>query len=145
MSMYDDLFAVKESGNFDVSDHKGKLALFTPTEYKDSIKTKFNESGTDAVVTDVVVFDEDGEAEEFTDAMIFQARLKGDLRKRIGSRTPMRLARLNTLPKGSSVKYPQSEPWAFLDPSDEDRATATAYLKRVEAERKAKDDAEAPF
>jgi hypothetical protein len=114
-----------------ITDFEDNLILFTPREYLTNVETKFGD--TDAVDTDAVVLDAEGEGvEDLGQIRVFQGHLVGALKVKIGSNRPMLLGRLRTAPntKGGKDAKPM---WILESPTDADAEVARAYLKSLEA------------
>lgn len=124
-----------------VADLEGHLVLFTPTKYVEEVQTSFGES--DALMTDVVVFNEDGSVDEHDDVMIFQGALIGTLKRKLKTvhtierdpatgvvtryRDTTTRRVLGVLGKGEAKKG-QSAPYILMPASDEQKAVARAYV-----------------
>jgi len=119
-----DPFATGGSSGVKITDYEGKLLLVYGTEYldgEDKIKTEYGER--DVVVADVVVLDGD-ETEELSGVYFFQGGLVGTLKRHVGKRPY-----LGVLGKKDSKKKGYQKAWAFLDPSDEDKAVARKFIE----------------
>lgn len=129
-----DPFASGGSSGVNVTDFEGKLLLVYGTEYlsgEDAIQTEYGEK--DVVVADIVVLDGD-DSEEHSGVYIFQGKLIGALKRHVGKRPY-----LGRLGKGEASKKGYQKPWAFLDPSDADKAVARKFIEERAAQ------AEDPF
>lgn len=129
-----DPFATGGSSGVNITDFEGKLLLVYGTEYlsgDDAIKTEYGEK--DVVVADVVVLDGDN-TEEHSGLYIFQGKLIGTLKRHVAKRPY-----LGRLGKGEATKKGYQKPWAFEDPTEEDKAVAREFVKAREAQ------AEDPF
>ncbi len=129
-----DPFASGGSSGVNITDFEGKLLLVYGTEYlsgEDAIQTEYGEK--DVVVADIVVLDGD-DTEEHSGVYIFQGKLIGVLKRHVGKRPY-----LGRLGKGEASKKGYQKPWAFLDPSDADKAVARKFIEERAAQ------AEDPF
>lgn len=117
----------------------GELVLFTPTEYVEETKTDFGDK--DAVTTDLVVITAEGGPAEYTDVMIFQGSLIGQLKRKIAGGRKL----LGVLAKGEAKKG-QNAPYVLEAPTDEQKQMARDYLagRTVEAATEAAPKAD-PF
>lgn len=107
-----------------VTDYDGNLLLLTPTEYIPVTPTKYGD--TDAVDADMVVLDGPTGAENIGSVRVFQGKLIGALKPRIGKEQDMVLGRLGTEP---NKKDPNGKPtWILRPPTDEDKQAAREYL-----------------
>src|SRR6478735_2220653 len=104
-----------------VKDLLGELVLFSPTEYVDEVATDFGTK--DAVLTDLVVITAEGSPAEYTDVMIFQGSLIGQLKRKIAGSKKL----LGRIDKGEAKKG-QNAPYILTAPSDEDKQLARDYL-----------------
>lgn len=131
-----DPFASGGSSGANITDFEGKLMLVYGTEYlsgDDAINTEYGEK--DVVVADVIVFDDGGSVEtEESGLYIFQGKLIGTLKRHVGKRPY-----LGRLGKGEASKKGYQKPWAFLDPTDADKAVARKFIEERAAQ------AEDPF
>lgn len=110
-----------------VKDLLGELVLFTPTEYVEEQPTDFGTK--DAVITDVVVLTAEGGPAEYSDVMIFQGALIGQLKRKI----PAGRKLLGRIAKGEAKKG-QNAPYILEAPSDADKQIARNYLAGVKIE-----------
>lgn len=105
-----------------LKDHLGHLLAYLPVQYETGIMTKFQKAGEepkDAVTASVICVDCE---EEYSDVRVFQARLIGVTRARIGEIVLGRLAQ---------EPSPQGNPaWALAPFTDADVARATDYWNR---------------
>jgi hypothetical protein len=102
-----------------MKDLVGELVLFAPSEYIEEISTDFGTK--DAVLTDVVVISQGGT--EYTDVMIFQGSLVGQLKRKIPNNRKL----LGVIGKGEAKKG-QNPPYILIAPSDEQTQMARDYL-----------------
>lgn len=117
-----DPFSSAGSSSAKITDFEGRLLLLTPTEYLDGenkVNTEYGEK--DVVITDLVALD--GDVEEESGVYVFQGKLIGALKRKIG-KDPV----LGRLGKGDPAKKGQAKPWALLPPSDADKELARKYL-----------------
>lgn len=128
--MSQDPFASAGSTGVKITDYEGRLLLVTPNEYIQGLKTDYDED-KDAVDADVVVLDGEGAPEELDDVRIFQGKLIGSLKHRIGKKQNMVLGRLG---KDSPKKKGQSAAWTFETPTDDDKKLAREYLAQQPAD-----------
>jgi hypothetical protein len=119
-----DPFSNPSEGGVKITDYEGKLLLITPTEYKTEVPTSFGEK--DCVVANVAVLDGD-DVEELDDVYIFQGRLIGQTKAKVGK--GMVLGRLG---KKAPEKAGHSPAWTLEDPTEDDKVAARAYLKTKE-------------
>lgn len=126
---------------FKIGDYLGKLVLFTPTSYIESMVTSFGDS--DAIQTDVVVLDEDGQP-DFSEALVFQGALIATLKRRLKiertierdaqsgvvttweTTTPKRV--LGVVALGEKKKANQSAPYILNPASDEQKDLARKWI-----------------
>lgn len=106
------------------NDHLGKLVLFTPTEYIEGIKTRFttDDKGRDAVLTDLVMFENGGEIIEYFDVMVFPGKLIAALKRRV----PTGRQVLGVITRGEAEKG-QNPPYVLGAPTDEQKQMARDY------------------
>jgi hypothetical protein len=104
-----------------VKDLLGELVLFSPTEHVEEVQTDFGTK--DAVLTDLVVITAEGGPAEYTDVMIFQGSLIGQLKRKIAGQKKL----LGRIDKGEAKKG-QNAPYILTAPSDEDKQLARDYL-----------------
>jgi hypothetical protein len=108
-------------GSFDAKALNGKLLLFTPTGYEENVSTVHGEK--DAVRVNFVVIDEADPtaSESFEDGLIFQGRLIGSLKPKVGK--GMVIGRLGQEPtaKGNPA-------WVLNAATDAEKDKARAYL-----------------
>jgi hypothetical protein len=122
-----------------VKDLLGELVLFSPTEHVEEVQTDFGTK--DAVLTDLVVITAEGGPAEYTDVMIFQGSLIGQLKRKIAGQKKL----LGRIDKGEAKKG-QNAPYILTAPSDEDKQLARDYLAgRVVAAAAPLTKAEDPF
>jgi hypothetical protein len=122
-----------------VKDLLGELVLFSPTEHVEEVQTDFGTK--DAVLTDLVVITAEGGPAEYTDVMIFQGSLIGQLKRKIAGSKKL----LGRIDKGEAKKG-QNAPYILTAPSDEDKQLARDYLAgRVVAAAVPLTKAEDPF
>jgi hypothetical protein len=120
--MSKDPFSDPTSGSvFDPKELNGKLLLFTPTGYEENVSTVHGEK--DAVRVNFVVIDEADPtaSESFEDGLIFQGRLIGSLKPKVGK--GMVIGRLGQEPtaKGNPA-------WVLNAATDAEKDKARAYL-----------------
>lgn len=120
-----------------IKDLLGELVLFTPTEYVEEIQTDFGTK--DAVMTDLVVLSQDG-TPEYTDVMVFQGSLIGQLKRKIPNGRKL----LGVIAKGEAKKG-QNAPYILTAPSDEQAQTARDYLAGRTVQAAAPTKADDPF
>jgi hypothetical protein len=115
-------FSTPASGEKTIIDENlGRLFMVTPREVEQGVKTIHGE--TDALIADVVIFDEKGtEHEVHTNTRIFQKVLIGSLKSSIGKPMPV----LGVLGKGEK-KPGKSAPWVLSAPSQAQVDLALAY------------------
>lgn len=101
----------------DWNDYLGKLTLVEPLGHEHDIKTKHGES--DAIRANVYVLLGPGKVEEFEDVLIFQRKMIGQLKRRIGSIVVGRIG------QGENVKG--NPPWLFEEANETDIGRATAF------------------
>lgn len=119
--MADDLFSNPGEGGPKITEFEGKLLLITPKEHKTEVPTAYGDK--DCIVADVVVIDADDEPEKFGDMFIFQGRLIGQTKAKVGK--GMVLGRLG---KKESTTKGHNAAWNLDDPTDADKTAARAYL-----------------
>lgn len=122
-----------------MKDLLGELVLFAPVEYVEEFPTDFGTK--DAVITDLVVLTQDGQP-NYSDVMIFQGSLIGQLKRRIpvhggtvrnedgttrvvSPRAGKKL--LGVIAKGEAKKG-QNAPYILLAPDDAQSQMARDYL-----------------
>lgn len=120
--MATDPFAPPGGGNFDVRALKGSLVLITPLSHEQGVKTIHGEK--DAIKANVAVLDGDLSGDDISDALIFQGRLIGQLKGRVGK--GMVLGRIG---QGVAEKG-KNPPWLLEDPTEADKALARAYVAK---------------
>ena len=120
--MTDQFNAPAAGGRFSAKDHKGKLLIVTPLGYKEDISTTFGIK--DAVEANVTIVDETnpGNSEDIEGALLFGGVLIGQTKAFIGK--GLVLGRLEQ----GMAKPGQQPPWRLADPTDADKAKASAYL-----------------
>lgn len=120
-----DMFDAPSTG-VKITEFEGCLLLLAPTSEQKDINTSFGPA--DAVETTVTVLDGKDAGTEHNGVLIFQKALQGQLRPKIGTGR-MVLGRL-----GRGVAKPgQSAPWILAEPTDADKQTARAHLRRATA------------
>lgn len=119
-----------------IKDLLGELVLFTPTEYVEEVKTDFGTK--DAVTTDLVVLSQGGT--EYTDAMIFQGSLIGQLKRKIPGGRKL----LGVIAKGEAKKG-QNAPYILEAPTDEQKQMARDFLAGRTIEAATEAEPEDPF
>lgn len=107
-----------------ITDFEGCLLLVTPREQQEDIQTQYGPA--DAIRADVTVLDGEHRG-EYTDLLIFQKQLQGQLRPKVGAERPT----LGRLGRGEA-KRGQSAPWILEDPTDDDKRTAHEYMRAHE-------------
>jgi hypothetical protein len=106
-----------------MADLMGKLVLFTPTEHVEGVKTQFSgDEGRDAILTDLVVFEDGGEIIEYFDVMIFQGKLIAALKRRVQTGRQV----LGVMTRGEAAKG-QSAPYELAAPTDGQKQMARDY------------------
>lgn len=110
----------KPAGQLKITDYNGQLLLVKPTGQEEGVNTSFG--AADAIRADVVVLDGPDAGTDYSDILIFQRVLQGQLRPQIGK--GLVLGRLGQ----GEAKAGQSKPWKLLDFTDEDAKVAQAYL-----------------
>lgn len=120
-----------------IKDLMGELVLFTPTEYLEEVATSFGD--TDAVLTDLVVLSQPG-TPEYTDVMIFQGALIGQLKRKIpNGRKLLGVVSLGEAKKG------QSAPYQLAAPTDEQKQAARNYLAGLTVSAAVQEEPADPF
>lgn len=120
-----------------IKDLLGELVLFTPTEHVEEVQTDFGTK--DAVVTDLVVLSQDG-TPEYTDVMVFQGSLIGQLKRKIPNGRKL----LGVIAQGEAKKG-QNAPYILTAPTDEQAQTARDYLAGRTVKAAAPSKADDPF
>lgn len=120
-----------------IKDLLGELVLFTPTEHVEEVKTDFGDK--DAVITDLVVLSQDG-TPEYSDVMVFQGSLIGQLKRKI----PTGRKLLGRIAKGEAKKG-QNAPYILAAPSEADEQAARDYLAGRTVQAAAPVEPEDPF
>lgn len=120
-----------------IKDLLGELVLFTPTEHVEEVQTDFGTK--DAVVTDLVVLSQD-DTPEYTDVMVFQGSLIGQLKRKIPNGRKL----LGVIAQGEAKKG-QNPPYILTAPSDEQAQTARDYLAGRTVQAAAPSQADDPF
>lgn len=120
-----------------IKDLLGELVLFTPTEHVEEVQTDFGTK--DAVVTDLVVLSQDG-TPEYTDVMVFQGSLIGQLKRKIPNGRKL----LGVIAQGEAKKG-QNAPYILTAPTDEQAQTARDYLAGRTVQAAAPSQADDPF
>lgn len=115
-----DPFAPPGGGNFDARTLNGSLLLITPLSHEQDIKT--SNGLKDAIKANIVVLDGTEAGNEINGGLIFQGRLIGQLKGRIGN--GMVLGRLGQGP----AEKGKNPPWILEDPNAGDKEKARAYL-----------------
>lgn len=121
--MSEDVFGGPASASgVKITEFEGQLLLFWPNEYEEDIETAYGSK--DAVRGRLVVLDEKTpmQSEAHDNIRLFQARLIAQTKPLVGVR-PV----LGRLGKGEAKKG-QSEPWMLLDPSEDDKNVARAFI-----------------
>lgn len=103
-------------------DHKGQLVLIWAKQEKDFTY----EGETKPVIeADVVVLDPpNSDPIKYTSVIIFPKFMQGQIRSNIGRNRP----NLGRIGKGEA-KARQSAPWILLDPNEQDKRMAVAFLQ----------------
>jgi hypothetical protein len=117
-----DPFAPPGGGNFDARTLNGSLLLITPLSHEKDIKTA--NGLKDAIKANIVVLDGSEAGSEISGGLIFQGRLIGQLKGRIGN--GMVLGRLGQGP----AEKGKNPPWVLDDPNAGDKDAARAYLAK---------------
>lgn len=120
-----------------IKDLLGELVLFTPTEHVEEVQTDFGTK--DAVVTDLVVLSQDG-TPEYTDVMVFQGSLIGQLKRKIPNGRKL----LGVIAQGEAKKG-QNAPYILTAPTDEQAQAARDYLAGRTVKAAAPSTADDPF
>ena len=120
-----------------IKDLLGELVLFTPTEHVEEVQTDFGTK--DAVMTDLVVLSQDG-TPEYTDVMVFQGSLIGQLKRKIPNGRKL----LGVIAQGEAKKG-QNAPYILTAPTDEQAQTARDYLAGRTVKAAAPSKADDPF
>lgn len=115
-----DMFDAPSSG-VKVTDLEGRLLLVFPTEHREGIVTAFGPA--DAVIADIVVLDGPDAPKKEYGVMLFQKRLQGQTRPKVGTGRAV----LGRLGKGVA-KAGQSAPWELKDPTAAEADAARRYL-----------------
>jgi len=115
-----DMFDAPSSG-VKITDLEGRLLLVFPTEHREAIQTSFGPA--DAVIADVVVLDGPDSPKKEYGVMLFQKKLQGQTRPKVGTGRAV----LGRLGKGIA-KAGQSAPWQLKDPTPAEADTARRYL-----------------
>lgn len=106
-----------------LKDYVGRLILAYPKEIREGVSTSFGPK--DPLLADIVILDGPEAGKEYTDTLIFQGFLIGQLKGYIGDPNPA----LGRIGYGQG-KPGQQPPYMLADFTDADAATATAYLQR---------------
>lgn len=131
----DDPFKSGASGGAGITAYEDQLLLVTPTEYVESISTSFGD--TDAVRVDLVVLDAPDGPEEVEDTLVFQRILISAMKRQakfneahgVDPQTGYPKMILGVLkPNEDKQKKGQDAPWDLMEPSDEQKKLARAYL-----------------
>lgn len=109
-----------------IAEFEGRLLLCTPLEYLTGIKTEYRDD-QDAVDAQIVVLDGDDAPQELGEVRVFQGRLVGALKRKIGTSRPMILGRLATV-ANKSGKASDPRPYVFETPTEIDSAVARKYI-----------------
>lgn len=120
-----------------IKDLLGELVLFTPTEHVEEVQTDFGTK--DAVVTDLVVLSQD-DTPEYTDVMVFQGSLIGQLKRKIPNGRKL----LGVIAQGEAKKG-QNAPYILTAPTDEQAQAARDYLAGRTVQAAAPSQADDPF
>jgi hypothetical protein len=104
-----------------ITEFAGKLLIVTPTDSGDMVTVHGPSEYIDA---DVVVFDDDGDAEEHRDVRVFQKVLRGQL-KRLRSGESM-VAVLGTKP---STQAGRNDAWIFNAPTADQYQVAEKWME----------------
>src|SRR5690606_24664362 len=121
-----DPFASAGAAGTKITDFEGQLLLLRPTEYITGMKTEYSDD-KDAVVAEATVLDGPGAPEDLGEVYIFQGGLIGQLKNKIGKTPDLVLGRLG---KGEVKKKGFSAPWKLINPDEDDRPVARAYLAK---------------
>lgn len=121
--MPDDLFDAPGGDLFNWETHSGRLLLITPKSIELGVETIHGNK--DATRADIVVLAEPGTGltEVVRDTLIFPRAIQGQIRGHVGTGR-MTLGRLGQ----GQAQRGQKPPWQLSDPTDNDKATARAYL-----------------
>ena len=132
--MSDDWESPAESEFFAIKDHVGSLCIFAVNEFMEDFPTTM---GTrDTIKAYIAVVDGPNKNKVYETGLLFGAKLVPQLKGKIGKSV------LGTIAKGTA-KPGQSAPYLLLDPTDQDRSKATAWVK-VNGPVKSKPTTEAP-
>lgn len=101
-----------------MADLNGQLVLITVKEHLSGVETTFGDK--DPLLVDLVVLYDEGPV-EFSDFQVFQSRLIGALKGRVGNPNAT-LARI-----GQGAEYKGNVPWILRPPNGADQARARAY------------------
>ena len=119
-----DLFTGPSAGSeVKITDFVEHLLLVTPTEYRTEVPTVYGIK--DAVVADIVVLDADGGPQSHASLYLFQGRLIGQTKTKVGS--GMILGRLG---RDSTPKPGQEAAFSLSEPTEEDKQLARDYLAK---------------
>jgi hypothetical protein len=104
------------------ADLLGKLLLIRPISYEPGVQTVHG--ATDAIRCRIAELDGSTPGTVHNDVMLFGRNLVGQLRAALDGGVEMVLGRMGQ----GEAKPGQSPPWRLLNPTEQDRATARAYL-----------------
>jgi hypothetical protein len=108
------------------ADHEGRLVLVWPKAEK---PFTYDGETKDVIEATVVILDPPGSGPiEYRQTIIFPRVMQGQVRGNIGKGRP----NLGRVGKGEA-KPRQSPPWILLDPNEEDKKIAVAYLQNPNA------------
>ncbi len=110
----------------DWEEHLGKLLLVIPTSVETDVATTVGVK--DVTIATVHALDGDEPGLVQADAFVFPKVLQSQLRPFLGTGKAV----IGRLAKGSA-KPSQRPPWKLLDPTPEEMAKATAYLRKHSA------------
>lgn len=124
---YEDLFdGPGSTSSIKFSDHEGQLALIWARTEK---QHTYDGETKDVIQGDVVILNPpNGGPIEYKNTMIFPRVMQGQIRGNIGTNKP----NLGRIGKGEA-KPRQTAPWVLLDPNEEDKKMAVAYLQKPNA------------
>lgn len=121
--MSDDWDSPATGEQFVIKNYVGALCIFAVNEFLPQFPTKYGNS--DALKCELVILDGPNAGEHFDQAILFGRALMAQLKTKIGGK-PV-LGRLTQNP--ADAKMGQSAPYRVADPTDEDKAKASEWVK----------------
>lgn len=123
--MSNDEFDSATSGFFKAEEHVGRLILVRVVKYGEDYAGFGDQADVprDGIEAEVTILDGDDAGREYQQSTVFQARLIGALKGKVGRKV------LGRLDLGEKTKYGK-KPYILVEPSDADKTLARDFLAR---------------